>query len=387
MPRPRKPDPSIPPHIDQAKLPRGCYWHKRGRCWYTLTAMPKPKWLRIAGEDAMLSDLHREMELVRGIDKRTLDWLLGEFEASLDYRQLAAATRDDYAYCRGVLQARPTKLGVPFAQLERSRITPPLIQRLVSAIAETHPTKANHVKRYLSAAFQWGRRNVAGVTNPAAGVRQAKERKAHKMPADATMRAVVAFLRARGSLPGRRPGSVAPYLWAVAVIAYKCRMRSVEVRDLTDASATDDGVLVKRRKGSDDSLVRWDADLRDAWGALVARRAAVWLRKPALRAKADRPLVVSEDGAVLSRSALNSAWRRAMALAIEANVIAAGDRFGMHGLKHRGVTDTEGGRDAKRAASGHKTAAMVALYDHEIPAVSTPGKPFDLGRDLGNRKK
>lgn len=387
MPRPRKPDATIPAHIDQTKIPAGCYWDKRDRYWYAIIRRPKPHRQRIAAGDALLSDLHREMEMVRGIDSRTLDWLLGEFEASLEYRQLAADTQEDYAYCRLALQRHKTKLGVPFAELERARITTPLIQRLVNAMAETHPSKANHVKRYLSTAFQWGKRNVAGVTNPAAGVKQAKERKAHRMPPDEVMRAVVTLLRERGALASRRKGSVAPYVWAVAMIAYKCRMRSVEVRDLTDANATDAGVIVRRHKGSLDTVVAWDDDLRDAWGWLVARRARVWLKKPAMRARLARPMVVSEDGAALSKSALNSAWRRAMAVAIEAGKIDASQRFGLHGLKHRGVTDTHGTKADKKDASGHKTDAMANLYDHEAATVSTPGKPFDLRSDLRKAKK
>ena len=91
-------------------------------------------------------------------------------------------------------------------------------------------------------------------------------------------------------------------------------------------------------------------------------------------AQALRPLVVSEDGAALSKSALNSAWRRSMAAAIEAGVIDKDSRFGLHGLKHRGVTDTGGGKAKKKEASGHKTDAMLNLYDHEIPTVQPAGK-------------
>lgn len=33
---PLRPDASIPDHIDQAKLTKGCYWDKRDRVWYTI---------------------------------------------------------------------------------------------------------------------------------------------------------------------------------------------------------------------------------------------------------------------------------------------------------------------------------------------------------------
>ena len=373
MPRQRKHDPSIPDHIDQRKLPTGCYWNRRDRNWYMLRNGKRSK--PIADADALLSDLHKAMELAQGTDSSTLDYMLGQFEESGQFKsEISEATRTDYRYCRDVLQRHATKLGVTFAYLRRDAIKPPLIQRLVNDIAKKFPTKANHVKRYLSVAYQWGMLNGYTVSNIAQGVRQAKERKAHRMPEEDAARAVIALLRVRGAMPSRRKGSVAPYVWAVAEIAYRCRMRGVEVRNLTDANRTDTGVIVKRVKGSDDNLTTWCPELTEAWSWLVSRRARIWLKKPSFRAQALRPLVVSEDGAALSKSALNSAWRRAMAVAIEAGVIGVDSRFGLHGLKHRGVTDTPGRKADKKAASGHKTDAMLDLYDHALQVVEAAGK-------------
>jgi hypothetical protein len=314
------------------------------------------------------------MELAKGSDSSTLDYMLRKFEDSGQFKnEISDATRTDYRYCRDVLQRHATKLGIPFANLRRGSITPPLIQRLVNDIAKEFPAKANHVKRYLSVAYQWGVLNGYADSNVAQGVRQSKERKAHRMPEADTARAVIAFLRVRGALPSRRKGSVPPYVWAVAEIAYRCRMRSVEVRNLTDANRTDAGIIVTRVKGSDDNLTTWCPELTEAWGWLVSRRARIWLKKPSLRAKETRPLVVSEDGCALSKSALNSAWRRAMAVAIKEKVIDKDSRFGLHGLKHRGVTDTPGRKADKKAASGHKTDAMLDLYDHELQTVDPAG--------------
>lgn len=374
MPRARKHDPSIPDHIDQRKLPVGVYWDRRDRYWYAILRDPKPRRQRVAAGDALMSELHQAAEAARGVDTATLDHMLAAFDNSAKYKALSKSTQDDYGYCRLALQRHKTKLGCSFAALNRAKITPPLVQKLVDAIAEKHPSKANHVKRYLSAAFKWGIQRGYASSNPAGIVAQAKERKAHRMPELDTARAVIDLLRARGALAGRRKGSVAPYVWAVAEIAYRCRMRSVEVRDLTDANALEDGIHVRRRKGSADNVTLWSPELREAWGWLVARRAKVWLKKPALRARALRPLVVSEDGAALSKSAWNSAWRRAMEVAIAAGAIDAGSKFGLHGLKHRGVTDTGGGKAAKKEASGHKTDAMLNLYDHELPVVEPAGK-------------
>lgn len=49
-------------------------------------------------------------------------------------------------------------------------------------------------------------------------------------------------------------------------------------------------------------------------------------------------------------------------------------RFTLHGLKHRGVTDTQGSLRRKQIASGHQTEATVQLYDHDVPLVA-PAEP------------
>jgi hypothetical protein len=64
-----------------------------------------------------------------------------------------------------------------------------------------------------------------------------------------------------------------------------------------------------------------------------------------------------------------------MRAAIEAGVIAEQDRFNLHGLKHRGITDTAGDKGTKRTASGHKTDAALEEYDHEVPTVDPAHAP------------
>jgi hypothetical protein len=368
--RKRKHDPTIPGHIDQKKLPTGCYWNRRDRYWYALVGTPASR-RRLAGPEAMLSELHQSMEALRGVDRDSLDYMLAQFHASLQFRQLAKATQDDYGYCRLALDGFQTKLGVSVTGLRRAGITTPFLQRLVDEIAATHPSKSNHVKRYLWAAFTWARQRGHATENPAQGIRAAKEKRDPKMPDRAVMAAVVALLRERGALASRRKGSVAPYVWAVAEIAYRCRMRSVEVRDLTDANAQEDGIVVRRRKGSRDNLTRWSPELHTAWDWLASRRDGIWRKKarPTPLRPVDRPLVVAEDGAALKKSALSSAWRRAMDVAIAEGVITADQRFALHGLKHRGITDTEGSPDHKQQASGHRSARMLNVYDHSLPVV------------------
>lgn len=114
---------------------------------------------------------------------------------------------------------------------------------------------------------------------------------------------------------------------------------------------------------------RWLRDYRAK--RLDAHKRPIPLR-PELRA-----LLVTQTGTPLARSTLKTAWQRLITAAIEANVITAAERFALHGLKHRGITDTRGGRSAKQDAAGHISPQMTDLYDHEEMEVDPPSARED----------
>ncbi|MEN5097345.1 hypothetical protein [Stenotrophomonas sp. TWI1409] len=135
-----------------------------------------------------------------------------------------------------------------------------------------------------------------------------------------------------------------------------------------------DGEVLRtnRRKGSRDNLVRKGAETEEAIAMLRARRAAIWEKKGGvipIRAEG-RYLFVSEDGERLTEDGWQTAWGRMMRNAVKDGILSQDDRFGLHSLKHRGVTDTKGD---KKQASGHKTDAMMHVYDHSLPTVPESG--------------
>lgn len=162
---------------------------------------------------------------------------------------------------------------------------------------------------------------------------------------------------------------------------YLCRLRPIEVSTLTDANRTDLGVMTNRRKGSRDNIVRWTPRLRAAWDALVDRRARIWKAKRTAvpLAPEQRRLLVNEQGQPLAIATLKTAWGRLMRGAVVEGVIAPEERFGLHDLKRRGVTDTAGNRADKRQASGHRSEAMMDVYDLEVPVVNPAGERLFLG--------
>ena len=377
--RKRKFNPTIPGHIDQTKLPIGIYWDRSGNGrWYVHEVDPegRKRAPTVAGPKARLSDLHAIMEQRRGrAVQGTVDFVLDRFHDSTDFKALAKRTREDYARYRTLLSTLPTKVGVPFGQLLVARLTPAVFQRIVESIAaQGHPTKANHLLRYARRTLRWGVNHGHCNHNPAAGVREAREAKKVTVPDLPTYAKVTAFARERGALRGRTRGSCAPYLWICMELAYLCRLRGIEVVTLTDAHVTDAGIVTNRRKGSRDGIMQWSPRLRAVVDAALAIRDAAFRARsrPYPLRPEDRFLVVAEDGGPLTKSGFDTAWQRLMKQAIEAAVLKPEERFGLHAMKHRGITDTAGNRKDKQAAGGHRSERMTDIYDHELPLIAPP---------------
>lgn len=363
--RPRLHNDSIPAYIDQARIPKGAYWSSTDNGWYTVVLEKGRKRRRkLAGADARLSDLHRLLEDVGGVQRGTLGWLCDLFHASGKFGKLADKTRADYEAQRKLLGTYRTKAGL-LADLRVAGITSPFLVRVFDKIAETYPSKSNHLLRYVRRLFNWAKPRGYCTSNPAKGIEQATERKRRRLPAHEVQNAMIEYAREHH----------ADYLWVVLELAYLCRLRGIEVLTLTDANEVTRGIETNRRKGSHDSLVKWSPRLSAAWQAARTRRARIWKAKgiPYPMKAEDRPVLVNAKGKPITRGALDTIWRTMMLGAIEANIITAEQRFGSHDLKRRGITDTAGGKAGKKAAGGHKTDAMLDVYDFEMPEVTTPG--------------
>lgn len=139
--------------------------------------------------------------------------------------------------------------------------------------------RRSHLLRYLRRVFAWGMRHGHCKTNPADSAKQVKERRRHGMPLRASYDAVLKFAQERGALKPSTMGSMSPVLWPLMEIKYLCRMRTVEVLALTDAHASEQGIYIARRKGSNDNIVKWSPRLRAAWDAALAVRQQILSRR------------------------------------------------------------------------------------------------------------
>lgn len=395
--RKRQYNPNIPKHIDQDKIPAGMFWDNSGAGrWRMFEDGPdgRRRAPSIAGRDARLSDLHTIAEQRAGVAARgTVQFVHNSFMESTEWAELSGDSHRDYRIHGALACEYPTRTGAPFGTLMVDRLSIPVIQRLVESIAKGRPesrpgagdavkgrpSSANHVLRYLRRLFAWGMQHGLCTTNPADGVRAAKERKQNTMPPREAFARLLKYARERGALPLRSRGSCAPYLAPLMELAFMCRMRRGEVVRLTEGDATADGIDVRRLKGSLDNVVRWTPALRAAWALALDARARTLATKrnkdrPVPIRKEDRALFVQADGSPLDTDAVDKAIQKLRRSAQQDGIIPKGMRFSLHGLKHRGITDTAGNRADKQQASGHKSASMMNTYDHEKPIVN----PADL---------
>lgn len=374
--RKRKHNPHIPNHIDQAALPAAIYFDQRNAgVWYTLhyDETGKQRRRNVAPADVTLAELHQIMEETSGVDRGTLRYLCDQFHLSDRYKRLTPNTHNDYCYSRDVLLGIPTRLGKPLGDLLVKKFTAALVQRIVDRLAdEGTPSKAAHALRYLRRVLQWGRNRGYLDANPAQGIEAPVERKRRRLPGHQVMDDLVDRALALGRLARNEKGGCPEYLSYVMEISYLCRLRGIETITLTDAHELPEGIMTNRRKGSRDNIVRWTPRLRAAWEGAKAYRAKVWTRKATvIPIRADRRyLIVASHGGPLRKSSLDTAWQRFMLSAISDGTITAEERFGLHDLKRRGITDTVGNRAVKQEASGHRDEAMMDVYDLSLPLVN-----------------
>ncbi|MBH1633684.1 integrase [Stenotrophomonas maltophilia] len=388
--RKRKFNPEIPGHIDQGSLPRGVYWGE-GR-WYVLDPHPEgigQKKETVASRRARLSDLHAIMEARAGGNVRgTLDYLVEVFKRSSEYIDLSKKSKQGYDYCAAKACTYLLRDGRPLGQQRIEHLSVPVLQRVVETLATGRPAigklpliaatpaAANRVASYLRRLFAWGIRHGHCTSNPADGIRKVREKRDARMPDHDAFDAVLRFARTCASRQAHTAGSCPPYLPAVMSLAYAVRLRGIEVNTLTDANLQTEGIRSNRRKGSRDNVTLWTKDLRAAVKWLQSyrdERMRIHGRPVPIKPE-QRRLLVSESGTPLTKSALDSAWQRLVRRAVAEDVIEKGQRFALHGLKHRGITDSE-----DNSAGGHVTEAMRQLYDHSVPVVKAAVKPKKKG--------
>lgn len=121
-------------------------------------------------------------------------------------------------------------------------------------------------------------------------------------------------------------------------LAFLCRDRGAEIRNLSEGDILDKGIHLKRTKGSNDELTLWAQRLRAA--VELAR-----LLYPTAPASTDRRLFRGKAGSRLVDSSRKTAWSRVMKIALSQVALIDGKRkvltesFTFNDLKAKGRGD------------------------------------------------
>ena len=354
-----------PPGIDANKLPANVNFHASRKIWYLSffeDGIRKTK--KIATADATMSDL---WEAVKQPAENTssFQWLVDQFEQSPQFRKLAKNTCLSHQNTWAIILKQATASGAMLSETNRHKWTQPLVQKFIDKIAEDRPTTAVRAKQNLSRLFNWGINRGYMKINPASNIEIPELKPKRVMPSKAVLARVISY--------AKQSEKVNPIIWKSLEIARLCRLRGIEVRQLTDADILEDGLLCRRSKGSATNVTLWDDKLKAVIDACIKDRDALWAKRryPYPMNPKDRRLLVNRSGDSITSDGWHSVWRRFMENCVRDGIILEEEKFGLHGMKRRGVTDTKAGED-KAQAAGLKSQQMVRVYDKSIPRVNTP---------------
>lgn len=268
----------------------------------------------------------------------TLKWLCDQYLKSEQFKIKKPNTQRDYRLCYEQVVNAPLRNGSKFGDVKYAAITTGAVQKYIDSRHKAK-TRANRERSFLSIVFAWGIRRDLLKHNPVKAA-QGYSEQGRTLYVDQSAYDFV-----------YEQAKEAPwYIRPAMEIAYLCRMRSIEVFDLRRLDILDDGLDTRRTKGSKDAVTLWSPRLRAAVDMCKAQQTGVASREY---------LFADRRGQQITLKAFRTAWGRLMRRAMKDGL---SQRFTFHDLKARGVSNVDGD---KQAASGHRSAAMVARYDRK----------------------
>jgi len=338
-PRPRRRR-ALPHGIAPESLPPYVYWDASGHGRWLLhrydPQRQRTRATRLCGPECTLREIWEAYQTAEQPARPgTLAEILDAFETSPTWSDLAESTRRDYRICSERIRTTPTRAGLPLASTRIADWTPGTVRAYVDRRAESSRSRANHELRYLRRVFAWAHERDLLDGNPARGVRSLTEPPRQRYVGEGEYTAFLAMAAPRY-----------PYLLPVAELAYLCRLRLAEICDIRRDDIGPEGLYAARRKGSRAALTEWTPRLRLAVDTALSQHGQI----------ASLYLIASPSRGRMRESTIQTAWQRCMR-----DWAAAGNpRFTLHDLKRAGVSDAKGD---KLAASGHRSHAMLRVYD------------------------
>ena len=371
--RPRLFDPLIPSHIDQNKIPHGLQYKPKKKAWryFYEDSLGNSSSRTIGKEQSTLKQLQLRIEMLAIEKPNTFNWLVNEYLKDARFLDLKPATQKNYLACYKLIQKQSVKQK-SVATILLNHFSSGLCQQLNTQIARKNgPSMANHCHSFLSLVFTYGKNYDYLKVNPATGVYKAKCRPVQQWVNDDVYNRVLSYAKQRGSITPKTKGSSPSYIWVMMEISYLCRLRGVETRTLTQDKMLENGLQCERRKGSKANITIYNDRLLFALNSSIDRRDQIWKKQNHVIPKrdVDKLIIVNSGGEAISSDAFHSGWQKFIAFAINDKIITNDERFSLHDLKRKGISDTAGTGSDKKDASGHRSDSMMQIYDKSMPVV------------------
>jgi integrase len=264
----------------------------------------------------------------------TLQSLVAAYLTSEEFSRLSVATKKHYTrLLKQASEWEMPRLKAPFGTLKLSEVGNKAIQ---SAYDQQEPSVARNRRfKILKIVFSWGMQRFVGLErNPVVGLKLMTEHPRDRYVTDGEYLCIYEL--------------ASPSLQLMMEGAYLLRARRNELSRLCiSRNVTEKGILIERSKHSWDGVVIWSDRLREWVKNCINHNA---------RRNSDY-LIHNRDGSPISKSGLDSMWRRVWVKASQSSPPV--DHFTFHDLKAKGVTDHP------HKEGGHKSAKMKAVYDRE----------------------
>lgn len=280
--------------------------------------------------------------LTAGTRANTLGWLFDSYPASAEFRALAESTRKMYERNAHTIRKTRIRGGHDFGDVTLKQLTRGVFRKYMDKRSQSGaPVQSNRELSFMKTAFRWALERDIIRENPVAAVKKNKEKPRDRYINDAEYKLVY---------------DLAPPMVKCAMeLAYLCRARLIEVRGFKRSDTTEDGLLIKRAKGSRTQLIKWTPRLRKAVEMGRQANGKVMTMDPYILNR--------KSGGQITDSGFKTAWQRIMAKAQKKGL---SDRFTFHDIKAKGVSDFDGD---KTKASGHKSPRMAAVYYRRLETI------------------
>lgn len=249
---------------DNKRLPPYVYPRKERNYYIYRPHLGKGKMgnpVRLCSMDAPISEVWQAYEALQHKENNTLRWLLDTYNASDANKKNATSTQRQHEMYRNSLVEAKGANGTKFGDLALDKINRFMIRKYLD-IAK-HKVGANRHIQYLKAAWNWGSQRHPQVpeTNPCEKVELNEEVSRVRYVEDWEYALVKDVI-----LETTR----SPYLAVMMELAYLCRARCAEVRNLKHSDVKDGLIRIVRGKGSLGELTRISPRLQDAIDAAKA---------------------------------------------------------------------------------------------------------------------